>query len=121
MRPLLAALVVSALVAPGLAWAAGVPGALHLVGTASSFNLGARGEASDGGTADWTFYCVSCNAGFYVTAVDQAFALRSGTVFTQLPAGSYSVAGFAGYISYTYHGPGEIFIQLDGVGDLWDA
>lgn len=115
-RLIVTALTATLLVLLGSVPALSVPGAIHTLGTASSFSITTGGLAIKGGLADWEYACVDCAVGFTIGPPDHSLAAQDGTVYTQLQAGTYRIDGFRGYASYDFVAPHVFFIELHGVG-----
>lgn len=114
-RLIVTSLAVAALALP-TGWALALPGAVQALGTASAFAIETGGVAWNGGVATWSYACASCFVRVTVAVPDLFLVAQEGNVFLQMPPGTYDIDGFAGYASYTFEAPRQIFVELHGAG-----
>lgn len=116
LRILPLSLVLLALVAGNTAGAPYVAGHIHGTGGASTFQVFGGGTSLEGGLAEWTHVCGSCD--IRMTLTSASFTVLQGNQQVFMGPGQYEVRGFAGLMSITQNAPGDFFLELHGTGKL---
>lgn len=116
LRILPLSLVLLALVAGNAAGAPYVAGQVHGTGGASTFQVFGGGTSLEGGLAEWTHVCGSCD--LRMTLTSASFTVLQGGQQMTVGPGQYEVRDFAGLMTITQNAPGDFLIELHGTGKL---